>query len=85
MINRNPTQQSMNRYWASLTKEQKGQLAKALATSVGYLRQVFKYGKQVGPQLARAIGELTPFSKEQLRPDIFGAEPEFELTPPNQN
>ncbi|MEH6534578.1 MAG: hypothetical protein V7735_25045 [Photobacterium frigidiphilum] len=85
MTNRTPTQKLMNSYWASLTKAEKAQLAEGLDTSVGYLRQVFKYGKQVGPQLARAIGDQTPFAKERLRPDVFGAAPDHQLNPSPKN
>lgn len=60
-------------YWDGLTRQEKECLARRLETSVGYLRQIFKYNKQPGALMARNIERETNgrVLSQELRPDIF--------------
>jgi len=63
------------KYWAGLDRKAKSGLAEELDTSVGYLRQVFFYGRQPGAVRAKALSEQTGLAACHFRPDIFPGEP----------
>lgn len=58
-------------YWRQLNRDDKQRLADELETTVGYLRQIFLYGRSPGGVMARQLADKTGISATQLRPDIF--------------
>jgi hypothetical protein len=59
-------------YWRGLTKDQKTSMASSVGSSVGYLRQVFLYGKEPGAKMAVNLGAHCSLPPAAFRPDIFG-------------
>lgn len=63
---------SLVSYWRGLKKDEKENMANAVGSSVGYLRQVFLYGKEPGAKMAVNLGAHCNLPPAVFRPDIFG-------------
>lgn len=65
----------MKRYWDSLSKHERSQLAKRVGSSAGYLRLVFTGHKKAGFTLAQKLEAETAgaVTRAELRPDIYAA------------
>jgi hypothetical protein len=59
-------------YWYSMTEAEQHELAERLETGIDYLRKIMTRHRQAGPKLARRLGEETPYTAADWRPDIFG-------------
>ncbi len=66
-----PDKGALKDFWGRLDCHEKEQLAEDVESSVGYLRQVFLYGRRVSPLLAKELEKHTALSKRQFRPDVF--------------
>jgi DNA-binding transcriptional regulator YdaS (Cro superfamily) len=64
----------IKKYWKSLNRPAKDDLATRLGTTTEYLRQVFLYDKPAGAIMARGIERETAgaITAVELRPDLFG-------------
>lgn len=67
--------EALRSFWKSLSIQERDDAAKALSTSVAYLRQVLACGRTPGAALARDLERFfgARITRHQLRPDLYDA------------